>query len=504
MLVPWRVYQRGDDGTADVVVRPSGIPESATIVEASLGLWSGRDAGTDLEADVGIDVDEDLTRLDAVRFVEGRLRDVPTGGPYEVRGRYRLPKTDDPGEAVAEFVVGPIFVGDLWVLAGQSNIEGQGLLNRSTPEHPLVGVLGMDHRWSKAIEPLHRLEVSPDPAHRKTERGRLARRLVAAGMRTRGVGPGLAFASRIADQAGVPIGLITCAHGGTNLRDWSPSGRGAGASSFYGSMCEQVARAGGRVAGLVWYQGENEAVKADAGEVASYQRRLVQFLKAVRRDWSSPDLPVLMVQLARYVARPNDQRDEAWNAIRRAQLEVAEQTPQTWLVATIDLSLSDRIHLGSEDQRVLGRRLGDLALAEVYGEWSQGSRVPRPVHYQLEPGITGPAIRIRFEGVNRRGTIGLRTELRIAGFSIRSVRGTPTWVIVRVEVDPKAPEEVVLHVFNKLPAQGQLWYGYGMNPMANLRDAAGQAVPAFGPVPLASMSYADPESDPGSNTPPQE
>ena len=61
--------------------------------------------------------------------------------------------------------VGPFFVGDLWVLAGQSNMEGYGDLKDTTPPHPKVMLFGMDRTWRPAEEPLHWLVDSPDPVH---------------------------------------------------------------------------------------------------------------------------------------------------------------------------------------------------------------------------------------------------------------------------------------------------------------------------------------------------
>ena len=61
--------------------------------------------------------------------------------------------------------VGPVFVGDLWVLAGQSNMEGVGDLIDVTPPNPRVMLLGMDGKWAQAEEPLHWLVDSPDPVH---------------------------------------------------------------------------------------------------------------------------------------------------------------------------------------------------------------------------------------------------------------------------------------------------------------------------------------------------
>ena len=55
----------------------------------------------------------------AIKLVDGKLVGVPVGGPYTITCNVKSRASDDDHESV-----GPVFVGDLWVLAGQSNMEG--------------------------------------------------------------------------------------------------------------------------------------------------------------------------------------------------------------------------------------------------------------------------------------------------------------------------------------------------------------------------------------------
>ena len=68
-----------------------------------------------------------------------------------------------------------MYVGDIWVLAGQSNMEGVGDLVDVTPPNPRVMLMGMDGRWGIAEEPLHWLVDSPDPVHSGNPADRAAR-----------------------------------------------------------------------------------------------------------------------------------------------------------------------------------------------------------------------------------------------------------------------------------------------------------------------------------------
>jgi sialate O-acetylesterase len=95
-----RVSGTAPDGTVEMRFTPEGgLPGSWTkVAEARAGQWPGE------------------------------LRDVPAGGPYKIELR----------AAGATSTVEDVLVGDLWILAGQSNMEGVG---------DLVGVQKPDPRF---------------------------------------------------------------------------------------------------------------------------------------------------------------------------------------------------------------------------------------------------------------------------------------------------------------------------------------------------------------------
>ena len=80
-----------------------------------------------------------------VRLASGENLELPVGGPYQV------------GDAQN------VLVGDLWILAGQSNMEGVGDLVNVEEPHPFVHSFQSREAWAPAEEPLHWLEESPRP-----------------------------------------------------------------------------------------------------------------------------------------------------------------------------------------------------------------------------------------------------------------------------------------------------------------------------------------------------
>ncbi len=87
--------------------------------------------------------------------------------------------------------------------------------------------------------------------------------------------------------------------GGTFMTQWDPAKKDQGRQSLYGSMLLQIKKAGGRIKGLLWYQGEAEANEAN---LKAYPRVFPAFIAAIRDDLHQPDLPFYLVQIGRFAA----------------------------------------------------------------------------------------------------------------------------------------------------------------------------------------------------------
>ncbi len=129
-----------------------------------------------------------------VTLGSGEQVTVPTGGPYQVAGAQN------------------VLVGDLWVLAGQSNMEGVGDL--TDVEMPMERVHSYQSReqWAVAEEPLHWLGESPHFVHHA-----LWGREAVPGMpdprdkgRTKGAGLGLTFGKTRLSKCTKEIRYLGC------------------------------------------------------------------------------------------------------------------------------------------------------------------------------------------------------------------------------------------------------------------------------------------------------
>ncbi|MFN2540080.1 MAG: sialate O-acetylesterase [Mycobacteriales bacterium] len=400
---------------------------------------------------------------------------LPTGGPYGivttgVDGR-RMLATD-------------LLVGDLWVLAGQSNMEGCGRMAGREEAGPQVRVLDMSGCWRLAQEPLHLRWLSPHAVHARIDAEHQAEHaqqakepgavayidahVEADEVPTNGfligVGPGVSFANELVRRQRVPIGLIPAAHGNTAMAQWSPLLADDG-SSLFGAMLHSVRVAGGSVTGVLWYQGENDA---DTSRPYTYDEELAELFAAMRQRTGNPDLMILTVQLGRFT-QPS--ADAAFNAIWSRLRESQRRCPAaTAVVSAVDLDLEDPIHLSTSGQLRLGRRLARVA-AGVPGIDLAGAAVVRD----------GLALDVRFTGVvGRLMSLGGRPS----GFSVRSAEGEDCNLVFAADLLPDG-DGYRLRLSRRLQPGERLWYGYGADPTCNLIDEEDMAVPAFGPVELS-------------------
>jgi sialate O-acetylesterase len=389
----------------------------------------------------------------------GELSDVPAGGPYRIDLR--------AGEGAA--AVQNVLIGDLWVLAGQSNMQGVGDLTNVELPHELVHLFDMADRWMVAEEPLHTLVSAADRVHwprnaeKQPERYEGERLKQYMATRRKGAGLGLPFAVEMVRRTGVPVGLLACAHGGTSMAQWDPALKDQGGDSLYGSMLRRVEAAGGKVAGVLWYQGESDA-NPKAAPV--FQEKFEQFVRSVREDFGMPDLPFYYVQIGRHVSGQNVAE---WNLVQESQRKAEAAMPRSGMAPAVDLALDDGIHVGTQDLKRLGRRLANLALDRT-------RRGPRPLAATFQNGM----VRVSFEQVNGR----LVTAGRVSGFSVHGADGAALPLIFKAEIDPADPTAVLLHIGGKLPEGASLRYGFGKDPYCNVRDAEDMAVPVFGPLPI--------------------
>ena len=176
----------------------------------------------------------------------------------------------------------------IFVLSGQSNMAGRGGVHRRRwdgvvpPEgapDPSIQRLSAALDWEEAREPLH---ADIDTA------------------KTCGVGPGMVFAHAVLPclqegtsgegaRAGIGLGLVPCAVGGTAIREWA-----RGERLYEQMVCRaRVAARYGEIEAVLWYQGESDA-ESDAA-AAAYRGNIEGLITNVRADLGIPQLPFIQL-----------------------------------------------------------------------------------------------------------------------------------------------------------------------------------------------------------------
>jgi hypothetical protein len=409
------------------------------------------------------------------RKFEGRLRGLPVGGPYDIE----LSIVPASGQATESLWISDVLVGDVWLLGGQSNMQGCGMLREALPPVPQVRAFFMDHHWRVAKEPIHNMDATVDEVHKVLNGGALPPRNTVTG-----TCPGPGFAQEMLKRTGVPQGLIAAAHGGTSMAQWDPAKRNEGGASLYGAMVGRLRKNGGKVAGLLWYQGESDA-NPDAVKV--YTHAMIRFVRALRRDCGDKNLPVAIVQISRVTNWPAD-ASRPWNSIQEQERRLPRRIKHLATVPAIDLTLADGIHISGRDQNRLGVRL-----AQAMDVLRRGNVAGKPpievgrIRMGFQPGRLDAGM-VEVEFLNVVGQ--LRSGSRPSGLALGDGANPPGNLC---DIQLKGNRALVYATLAPAGLAGlSLHYGAGTDPYCNITDEADRSLPVFGPMPLGQPKAVTP------------
>lgn len=243
----------------------------------------------------------------------------------------------------------------IFIIAGQSNASGRGQLSQLPSGFPHNGsrITNFTNSWQfePATEPL-------DLTTRDPITGQWDQLDGVSRDNTTGVGFGLAFADRLADSLPNRIVLLQCSKGASTVQQWLPE-RFLRRDRLFGSCLWRtlfvIAQTKGVLAGLLWYQGESNAI--DPILAGSYLQDTQQVFDAFRTNLGAPDMPILLVRLH---PQPSGANAVYWQDIRSYQDSMARSCSQ--FVVGADGVLQDTVHLSTPAQIALGELMADRYL----------------------------------------------------------------------------------------------------------------------------------------------
>ncbi len=236
--------------------------------------------------------------------------------------------------------------GKLWlfVLAGQSNMAGRGVVEPADtlPDQRIL-FMTPDNRWAVAKEPLQRYQPT-----------------------LTGLGPGLAFARELLGkvESDVVIGLIPCAVGGSSTAEWLSDTLFNGVRLIT-NLTEKMrlAMQYGTMKGVIWHQGESDAVPEKLPHFRDNTGRLFNLIRNAAGD---PSLPIVAGELALFSGVEKNRLE--YLEINDILVSIAADDAMMTVVRSFGTTPNpDMIHFDAPSQRMMGRRYA-LAWLRLAGE----------------------------------------------------------------------------------------------------------------------------------------
>lgn len=278
-----------------------------------------------------------------------------------------------------EVTLHDVLVGEVWLCAGQSNMEcgllrfqpGRRDITNSTI--PMLRLFSVEKKRSNVPQPC----FGPVKGWLSCTPGNLTQ----VGTCDRSFSATAFYFGRIIQaQLGIPVGLIQSAWGGTRIEPWTPAALADKDGSIFNAMIAPMKQM--TIRGVIWYQGESNRIDGEA-----YGGKMKALIESWRVVFGQPDLPFYFVEIAPFRYCKNGGDVELLSLLRGAQARVAMTVPHTGMIHTLDNpdNLGD-VHPGNKPQ--IGERLARLALARTYGV-NVGKSITGPAFLKASHGTDG-------------------------------------------------------------------------------------------------------------------
>ena len=194
------------------------------------------------------------------------------------------------------------------------------------------------------------------------------------------------FARELYNTLNTPIGIITCAYGGTPVESWTHLDAMQNDSiykgiferytpekmipkqyehkipaSIWNAMVNPIV--GYTIKGNIWYQAESNAYRANL-----YAQMFVNMVKDWRSRWEQKRLPFYIMQVAPYGDLPSEIREEQVKVWRQAKSMSDKSLHIKDLEVATTIDIGDSLDIHPKEKLIPAKRFAKLALAKEYGK----------------------------------------------------------------------------------------------------------------------------------------
>jgi sialate O-acetylesterase len=303
-----------------------------------------------------------------------RVKTPAAGGPYSL-------SISENGQ---KKIFNDVYIGDVWLLTGQSNMEIPMQGYRDQPiegsNNEILNAAGPNIRWFKVsrastttpldtVKPYTWKTVAPDNLADLSATGWF-------------------FAKTLSQHVDVPIGIIVCNYGGSTAEAWmrpealaefgdehipKPGEKipvvNRTPTTLYNGMLHPLVGLG--IRGCIWYQGESNYTHPER-----YEKIFPKLVQDWRAVWGQGDFPFYYAQIAPYDYRILNDSGYVNSAYQRdAQRKAESLIPHSGMIVLMDAGDSLTIH--PRNKRIPGERFALMALAKTYGMKGIGYASPR-------------------------------------------------------------------------------------------------------------------------------
>jgi len=343
--------------------------------QSNVPIWGWDKAGSHISVSTTWDKKIYNTVADASGRFMVKIATPVAGGPFKVTVSDGKPLT-----------LNDVLIGEVWVCAGQSNMEipmkgfksqpilnsNEAILNSTNPNIRLFTVpRGSKTTLQQDIKQSHWLAASPETVAKFSATGYYFGRL-------------------LSKMLNVPIGLINCNYSGSSIQAWmdpetlkafpeikipTPTDSIKEVSrtptTLYNAMLQPII--GFAIKGTIWYQGES-----NYDNPAQYDSLFVTFVKTLRTKWGMGDFPFYYAQIAPYdyAQLPPYNKGGKYNSafLRDVQRLDEDKIPNAGMAVLMDIGEQATIHPPHKQQA--GERLAYLALGKTYNFKGFGYQSP--------------------------------------------------------------------------------------------------------------------------------